>query len=646
MRKYIFLLLLLLHRAAFGQGYEYCYWLDDHSDERYYGTSETSQWSLQLDVADLSETLHHLHVQVKDTAGRWSSPRSTLFLRVPLVKDIKARYWFDNKAIIEATVTNGAQSIDVSGLSDGLHFFHYQVKGSGGAYSPVRTSLFLKSPVTADLTARYWFDDEEATDTLVTTGVQSIDVSGLSDGLHFFHYQVKGSGGAYSPVRTSLFLKSPVTADLTARYWFDDGKTTETTVTSGVQSINVSGLSQGLHFFHYQIKGSGGAYSPVRTALFINNKRGDIVRYDYWVNNDTENLRVKAGLPSDSLYCLNDSLEVESYPIRPEAFHFEVNEGTPYIYGKNKLHARFYNSNSAFAEDSAMYIDGGSRREVTDVLPLEAYTPRTDATPEADSIRWYQLVAYASSRPVLLVSQSCTVQLFSPEGEELLYATGEAATDTLRCNASSDGYYYVALHSVTGGDSLTTIRYMRENLQHYRLEYFVDGEFYAADSVARGDHIIAMAEPVKENRRFSGWRDLPSVMPDSNVTARGSFEYMVDYMVADTVLWRTGYYYGDEIDDSPEPEKEWYEFEEWDGLPTTMPARDIAVIAKFFFLLELGDVNGDGRVSVADITVLTNHIMKLPNTQFVRDAADVNGDGRISVVDVTMTTNKILDNED
>ena len=583
MRKYIFLLLLLLHRAVFGQGYEYCYWLDDRSDERHYGTSATSQWSLQLDVADLSETLHHLHVQVKDTAGRWSSPRSTLFLRVPLVKDIKARYWFDNKAIIEATVTNGAQSIDVSGLSDGLHFFHYQVKGSGGAYSPVRTSLFLKSPVTADLTARYWFDD---------------------------------------------------------------GKTTETTVTSGVQSINVSGLSQGLHFFHYQIKGSGGAYSPVRTALFINNKRGDIVRYDYWVNNDTENLRVKAGLPSDSLYCLNDSLEVESYPIRPEAFHFEVNEGTPYIYGKNKLHARFYNSNSAFAEDSAMYIDGGSRREVTDVLPLEAYTPRTDATPEADSIRWYRLVAYASSRPVLLVSQSCTVQLFSPEGEELLYASGEAATDTLKCNASSDGYYYVALHSVTGGDSLTTISYMRENSQLYRLEYFVDGEFYAADSVARGDHITAIAEPVKENRRFSGWRDLPSVMPDSNVTARGSFEYMVDYMVSDTLLWRTGYYYGDEIDDSPEPEKEWYEFEEWDGLPETMPARDIAVIAKFFFLLELGDVNGDGRVSVADITVLTNHIMKLPNTQFVRDAADVNGDGRISVVDVTMTTNKILNNED
>ena len=120
MRKYIFLLLLLLHRAAFGQGYEYCYWLDDRSDERHYGTSATSQWSLQLDVADLSETLHYLHVQVRDTAGRWSSPRSTLFLRLPIVPELKARYWFDDGAVSETAVINGAQSIDVSGLSHGV----------------------------------------------------------------------------------------------------------------------------------------------------------------------------------------------------------------------------------------------------------------------------------------------------------------------------------------------------------------------------------------------------------------------------------------------------------------------------------------------------------------------------------------------
>ena len=97
---------------------------------------------------------------------------------------------------------------------------------------------------------------------------------------------------------------------------------------------------------------------------------------------------------------------------------------------------------------------------------------------------------------------------------------------------------------------------------------------------------------------------------------------------------------------APSPKKEWCEFEEWVDLPESMPARDISVTAKFFLLLELGDVNGDDRISVSDITVLTNHIMQLPNTTFIRDAADLNGDGRISVVDVTMTTNKILSDEE
>ena len=654
MRRYcIFLVCILFHYIARAQvaNYEYCYWFDSNIEEKQTGMTDAARWNLQIDVGHLSVALHQLHIQVRDTAGHWSVPYSSYFLKVTSDQSntLAARYWFDDGVAIETTVTNGVHDIDVSALSPGMHYLHYQVQRADGGYSAVSTAMFLCTiEHEKTLGARYWFDDGAAVDTTVTNGVHDIDVSALSPGLHYLHYQVQRADGGYSAVSTAMFLCTmEQEKTLGARYWFDDGAAVETTVTNGVQDIDVSALSAGLHYLHYQVQRADGGYSAVNTAMFVKNRNGgDNVRYDYWVNNDTESLRIKAAQPGDSVYILNDSLDVASYPIHPDAFHFEVTDGIPYIYGKNELHARFYNSSNAFAEDSAMYIDGGSRQEVRGILALPHNSRRTDATPNVDSIRWYQLEAYADNRISILVSQPSTVQLFSPEGKELLMASGAAVTDTLNCYAASEGTYYIALHSAIGDDSLTTIEYIRGNSQQFRIEYIVDGELHAIDSVALGDNIVALDEPTKENRTFSGWRGLPAVMPANDVTAEGSFAYQLDYMVEDTLFCRADYFYGDTIESISEPEKIWYLFEGWDGLPDVMPSRDLSTTARFVFLYELGDVNGDDRISVSDITVLTNHIMQLPNTTFIRDAADLNGDGRISVVDVTMTTNKILIDEE
>ena len=53
-----------------------------------------------------------------------------------------------------------------------------------------------------------------------------------------------------------------------------------------------------------------------------------------------------------------------------------------------------------------------------------------------------------------------------------------------------------------------------------------------------------------------------------------------------------------------------------------------------------GDVNGDGRVNVSDVTALINMIMGL--TTMDESLADVNGDGRVNVSDVTALINIIL----
>jgi predicted lipoprotein with Yx(FWY)xxD motif len=53
-----------------------------------------------------------------------------------------------------------------------------------------------------------------------------------------------------------------------------------------------------------------------------------------------------------------------------------------------------------------------------------------------------------------------------------------------------------------------------------------------------------------------------------------------------------------------------------------------------------GDVNGDGKVNVSDVSALINMIMGL--TVMDQSAADVNGDGKVNVSDVSALINIIL----
>ena len=56
----------------------------------------------------------------------------------------------------------------------------------------------------------------------------------------------------------------------------------------------------------------------------------------------------------------------------------------------------------------------------------------------------------------------------------------------------------------------------------------------------------------------------------------------------------------------------------------------------------MGDVNGDGRVSIKDVTDLINYLLS-DNTEGINlAAADVNGDNKISITDVTALINMLL----
>lgn len=56
----------------------------------------------------------------------------------------------------------------------------------------------------------------------------------------------------------------------------------------------------------------------------------------------------------------------------------------------------------------------------------------------------------------------------------------------------------------------------------------------------------------------------------------------------------------------------------------------------------IGDVNGDGRVSVTDVISMNSYILEEEPAQFIRKVADLNGDGKVTITDMVQVIDIIL----
>lgn len=75
-------------------------------------------------------------------------------------------------------------------------------------------------------------------------------------------------------------------------------------------------------------------------------------------------------------------------------------------------------------------------------------------------------------------------------------------------------------------------------------------------------------------------------------------------------------------------------------VPTAYVQKEIHLFAPFW----TGDVDGDGKLSIADVTDLIDLLLTLdaPNEDVAMQAADVDGDGRVTIADVTALIDLLL----
>ena len=161
-----------------------------------------------------------------------------------------------------------------------------------------------------------------------------------------------------------------------------------------------------------------------------------------------------------------------------------------------------------------------------------------------------------------------------------------------------------------------------------------DGTELKTQEVQYGGDAEAPADPTRTGYTFTGWdKAFTNIMADLVVTAQYSINtYTVTFKDWNgTVLKTQEVQYGGDAEAPADPTRVGYTFTGWDKAFTNIMA-DLVVTAQYEML---GDVDGDGNVSMADaLTILrmAMDILPVENQQI----ADVDGDGFITSMDALL----------
>lgn len=419
MRRLLLLILCLCSiGAAQGQeAYVWRYWFDQ-SPTYGQGSSNDGTLHLDIDVSGLTKSLHQIHIQVRDAAGKFSEP-VTRYFYVPEDGhgDTKLRYWFnqDNNTMKIVDFVQGMFDIDVSSLESGIHVLSFIATNDRGEQSDPQSRFFFVPEKEAQEEAMfyYWFDENHAdmVSAPVGDGALMLDVASLSEGIHILHSYIKKDGRMSEP-KHQVFMKQP-------------------------------------------LGGNAIAY------------------YSYWLNEaDTERSVVKVDKPTNP-YELIDMLPVESQPLRSSSFHFEVTDGQPTMYAKNDIHLTFTDMSGHESKPvSKEFVDVSTSEVISDITDLQP--TQTFARPKENCIEWFKFEVAEGDTVIFKANQATTLQVFASTGEEIYSAEGKASVVEGSAQVENTGTYYVAVHDVTGSKADITLDFI--HLKKHIEPTFIPGD--------------------------------------------------------------------------------------------------------------------------------------------------------------------------
>lgn len=278
-RTLLLSILLCLNWSLWGQTYDYRYWFDTDEQNQRQGTSTTGEWHIDADLTGLSHTFHSIHVQVKDSVGRWSAPITRYFIKQPDLSACNGYYWFGDNIATKTVLPfkSGKLNIDVSALENKLHYVHFQYADDHYNATVPQTRVFLKTVKQGPAKFHYWTDDN--TDNIRTGEcngeVLMLDMTAEDDGFHVLH--VLGEmDGSLTHAQSRMFIKVPQTegvGEMTCLCYIDGDlyKQEKVPTQGGVidWTLDVASLPNGFHRILVQVVTPSGAATSVHESFFF-----------------------------------------------------------------------------------------------------------------------------------------------------------------------------------------------------------------------------------------------------------------------------------------------------------------------------------------------------------------------------------------
>ncbi|MEZ5083071.1 MAG: hypothetical protein R2750_06445 [Bacteroidales bacterium] len=134
--------------------------------------------NINIDLSALDDGIHRLFIRAKDDNGVWGHANIHTFykdaIQAPLYDLTKVEYFIDtdpglgNGTDVPFTpsphISNLDFSIDISGISDGMHQLYFRTKNQNGQWSLTTRKIFYKQDYTTSNTlityAEYYFDTD------------------------------------------------------------------------------------------------------------------------------------------------------------------------------------------------------------------------------------------------------------------------------------------------------------------------------------------------------------------------------------------------------------------------------------------------------------------------------------------------------
>ncbi len=401
-------------------------------------------------------------------------------------------YWFDYQSTERTQITttdrNISLTLDVSGLSEGIHFYNFRAKDTKGSWSSPLTQYFYRTkmnPVDNKIVQyEYWIDKNytNRTNENSTNGIVNLnlDVNSLCEGIHFYNFRAKDTNGNWSSPVTQYFYRTKmnlVNNKITQyEYWIDKNyanRTTENSTNSIVNlNLDVNSLCEGIHHFNFRTKDTKGTWSSPVTQYFYRTKMNPvdnkITQYEYWWN-DAINLKTIVNIEPINPAEFKDMIfELGNIPVKctPQSFVFmpDILGGKALIYysSKNFFNIRFKDTYNNWSIISSNEFEEGRSIEISAEEIFEN-NPVTKNKPAADEIHFYKLNALSGNNLFWKTDVPCIVQVFDEVGNEVCKLTPENSLSGASFQTNQNSTYYVMLHSVESREQTVTLSYKVEN---------------------------------------------------------------------------------------------------------------------------------------------------------------------------------------